>query len=519
MINDSNLTKLKTGLLFLDFDQINKEPEYEAMGRQTKKHSVISKRYQYAQDLERSFIEAKLTSKLLLEVDNLINVDEKIFEPEEIISYYDGIFLEYIHQIKDKLFRLIWWIIQKDDVKNKIEEPDSINLGNFKSYKDILLVIGIKKYLEDWNQGLSSGIATALRKRTQHHHFISRLQLNEDFQKIRMSKSMLSSASIGYLSEYGKNKMKQIGEESYKKWRDDVINKQKNTLDQIESNLENVSKKLIEFYKFPIEPKKQAEIFNTYAEQQKKFDIENSTSLAKIDGAIKGLIDTFILHTKSFFKEQLVSIYLVGSVPRGEFVLGSSDINIVIITNSDAFDSFPSRMDPLIKVRFFSENSFLSENNKKWRFICWSDGLLIEGKQFKFKKDDFPKPGTFLTLLLNSNTIDELEELKHKVANLKSPSRKIMRFFCLEAVKLMLDFGFGVAMANKPFYSSSRKVKIEYVKKMFPSALRQTKTFEIIYKGATVNQKDYVFMLDTFLKNARKNYTKLSEVAQSAVEG
>jgi len=518
MANESNLTKLKTGLLFLDFDQTNNEPEYEAIGRMTKKHSTISKRYQYAQDLERSFIEAKLTSKLLLDADKSVNVDENIFEPEEIISYYDGIFLEYIHQVKDKLFRLIWWIIQNDDVENKIEEPDSIKLGNFKSHKDLLLAIGIEEYMEEWNQELSNGIATALRKRTQHHHFISKLRLNEDFQKVKMSKSMLSSASIWYLSEYGKDKMKQIGEASYKKWRDDVINKQKSTLDQIEGNLENISKKLIEFYKFPVEPKEQAEIINEYTEQQKKFDIENRTSLAKVDKTIKSLIDAFIFHTKSFFNDHLISIYLVGSVPRGEFIPGSSDINIIIITNSDAFDSFPSRMDPLLNVKFFSESSFLSEKNKKWRFVCWSDGLLVEGKQFKFNKDDFPKPGTFLTLLLNSDSIDELEGLKNKVAGLRSPSKDKMRFFCLEAVKLMLDFGFGVAMANKPFYTCSRKDKVEYIKKAFPTALRQTKTFETIYKGATVNQEDYIFMVDEFLKNARKNYIKLTEVAQSATK-
>lgn len=93
-----------------------------------------------------------------------------------------------------------------------------------------------------------------------------------------------------------------------------------------------------------------------------------------------------------------------------------------------------------------------------------------------------------------------------------------MRRVSLTAVKIMLDFGFGVAMANKPLYISSRKIKIQYVKEMFPSAQRQTITFEAIYYKGIIRQEDFSMVIDTFLENARKNYKKLIDVEANIIK-
>lgn len=512
MKNKLSLTDLKTGLLFLDFEQTTKEPEYEAMGRMTKKHSVIQKRYQYAQDLERAITEAELTSTLLFTVEPTVIIKKKSFDPEEIVSYYDGVFLDYVHQIKDKLFRLIWWMLQDENNKTDFNEPKHIRLKSFRQNESLLKSIKIYETLHQWDQKSSTGIAIALKKRLQHHHFISNLQLNSDFQKIRMSKTMLAPTSINMLSDYGKTRMKQIGEESYAKWKSDIVNKHRDTLTQIDENINQIADKLIEYYKIPTQPEKQAEVINTYFEVQKRFDIENKTSISKITPELKDIVDTFVLFNKNFFKDRLISIYLTGSAPRGEFVPGSSNINVIIIISFNTYGLLPKKINPIFDVRFFGEKEFLSEQNKKWQFICWSDGLLIHGKNFAFDKKEFPKPGTLLTLLLNRGVIEELEKIKIEVSGLTKPSKKEMRQHSLRAVKIMLDFGFGVAIANKPLYTSSRKEKIQYVKEMFPSAQRQTITFEAIYNRGIIRQKDFSMMIDTFLENARKNYAKLIQV-------
>lgn len=518
MKNQTNFENLKTGLLFLDFKQGTEEPEYEAMDRMTKKHGIIQKRYQYAQDLDRAIKEAELTSTLLSNIDSQVNLGRKTFDPEEIVSYYDGIFLDYVHQIKDKVFRLIWWMLQDEDSKTIPNEPEHIRLRSFRQYESILKGVGVYNLLHEWDQESSTGISIALKKRLQHHHFVSNLQLNLDFQKIRMSKTMLSPTSIASLSEYGKTRMKQIGDESYAKWKSEIVRKHKDTLDLIENNVNQVAEKLISHFKIPIEPEKQAEVVNKYLEVQKRFDIENKTSTSKITPEIQEVIDEFVKFNKEFFKEKLISIYLTGSVPRGEFVPGSSDINLIIVVDFDTHGLLPDKLNPIIDVHFFGEEEFLSEQNKKWRFVCWSDGLLVYGKQYKLDKKEFPKPGTLLTLLLNRGFIERLEKLKSQVAKLNNPGKQLMRSYSLKAVKIMLDFGFGVAMANKPLYTSSRREKIQYVKEMFPSAQRQTITFEAIYYKGIIKQQDFSMVIDTFLENARKNYKKLIDVEEEIIK-
>ena len=506
------LGQLITGLLFLDFERLASEPGYEAIGRMTFGYGVIQKRYQYSNDLVRALTEAKLTAKLRSLVKTEVAIEEKTFEPEELITYYDGIFLDYIHQIKDKVFRLVWWMLQDDKTKTRVTEPEKIKLKSLSSHDALLKKMGIFDLLCEWNQDSSNGIAVALRKRTQHHHFTSGLQLNSDFQKIKMSKSMLAPTSINMLSEYGKTKLKEIGDEAYKKWTEEVAQKHTSTLELVEKNLNQMALKLIEHYKIPIDPKQYAEVVNKYSEIQKKFDIKNEASIAKMPPDLKEIIDTFISFNKEFFADHLISVYLVGSVSRGEFVPGSSNINMVVITDVGSYEDFPENVDPIFNVRFMSEKVFLSEEMKKYRFICWSDGVLLHGKEFKFNEKDFPKPGTFLALLLNRGFIDKLEDIKNKVAKLESNDKKKLRYYSLKAIRIMLDFGFGAAMSNKPYYSASRKAKIKYIKESFPSAQKQTTTFEKIYHGGIVRQQDFPLLIDTFLENGRKNYQRMLDV-------
>lgn len=512
ILNQSPINKLNTGLLFLDFERLASEPGYEAIGRITYGYYVVQRRYQYSHDLIRALTEAKLTTKLKALVEVGISIEEKTFEPEELITYYDGIFLDYIHQIKDKTLRLIWWMMQDSKTKSKPKEPEGIRLRSLSPYDPVLKKIGIDDLLHEWDQESASNVAVALKKRTQHHHFVSNLQLNSDFQKIKMSKSMLAPNSINMLSEYGKTRMQQIGEESYKKWKEDIENKHAKTLEVVEKNLNDIAIKLIEYYKIPVDPKEYAEVVNKYTEVQKRFDIKNKAATTNISQDLKSLIDQFVSFNKEFFANHLVSIYLVGSVPRGEFVPGASNINMIVITDVGSYEDFPENVDPILNVRFMSEKVFLSDEMKKHRFICWSDGVLLYGKEFNFNEKEFPKPGTLLALLLNRGFIEKLEEIKDKVIQLNSNDKKKLRYFSLMAIRIMLDFGFGAAMSNKPYYTASRKEKIDYIKESFPSARRQTETFEKIYHGGVVRQQDFPLLIDTFLENGRKNYKRMLDV-------
>jgi hypothetical protein len=164
-----------------------------------------------------------------------------------------------------------------------------------------------------------------------------------------------------------------------------------------------------------------------------------------------------------------------------------------------------------------TRSTFLSEAHKKERFICWSDGVLLFGEDIRFDKKDFPRPGTLLCLLLNSGFIEELEKIKTDVAALTKPTPAILRQYSLKAVKIMLDFDFGVAMANKPFYTASRSEKIKYTKESWPNE-RRTTTFEQIYYKGIIKQEDFPMVIDTFLENARKNYDKMLEIEAEIIK-
>lgn len=288
----SKLSQLSTGLLLLNLKKEMDEPAYTPIGRISKNRKlVVQRRNQYSTDLERVISEAKLTTVLLSEVESSMKVDEKSFEPEEIINYYNGIFLDQVHQIKDKLLRLVdrLLIVPENVPDSKKKDPDKVKIVPFlSSHSEELKRIGIYELLEEWDKG---SLAVVLRRRTQHHHFVSTLGLNEDFQKIKMSRQFLSPVMVGHLSEYGKKKMLEIQKESFAKWKQVTAEKQRDTLLQIQNNIEQIAEKLIAHFSIPVTAQDGGGIITDYMDFLSSADIKNEASLAKISKELKEVID------------------------------------------------------------------------------------------------------------------------------------------------------------------------------------------------------------------------------------
>lgn len=508
---ETNLSILNRGLLIANIQKELEETCYSAIDRITKNRSVVQRRQQYCSDIERTINEARLTTNFMMEVDKEKEIGNKTFYPEDIILYYNGVFLDQVHQIKDKIFRLVDRIllVPENSQENKKKDPKKLKGSSFLSSNEVKLKeIDIFFLLKEWTVG---GIKVALDKRTNHHHSVSTLPLNEDFQKIKMSRSMLDPNTSIRLSEFGVTKMKEIEENSFKKWRDGVIDKQNSTLEKIEMNIEQISEKLISYYKLPIQPKEVAEIVNRYTTFLSSQDIENKSNINKVSSIIKKILDDFIIFVGKTAKDKISSIYLVGSCGRGEFKRGCSMVDLYVITNGNEFNSFTLDYAKPINITFMSETDFLSKNRIKDRFICWSDGIHLYGKKFDFDSKEFPKPGSFLCILLNKGFIEKLEKIKDEVSKLNNPSKNILREYSLKVAKIILDFDFGVAMANKPFYSPSRNEKILYTKEVFPDH-RRTNTLEQIYLDGAIKQSDFPLLIDSFLEKAKINYQKLLDV-------
>lgn len=518
-VSEQSVLLLNKGLLVLNVKKELQEKGYSAIGRITKARQVVSRRQEYCSDLIRVIDEAKLTLHLLAQVQDIQIVGEKILQPEEVISYYNGIFLEQVHQIKDKLLRLVDRLLLEPETAqaSRRKDPNEIKIKSFTDKnKGVLEEIGIYDLLVKWSSG---DLARTLSKRTDHHHRVSTLKLNRDFQNVQASRIALNPDTALFLSEYGKKRMAEWGEVSFKKWREEMINKLESVLDQVQKNVEEISLKIIDYYGIPTTPEEWAVIMNAYTEFLSSQDIKNQASLDKIPADLKDGIEVIADFAVEAFGGLLSSMYLVGSCARDEFNPGSSDINIYLLVKDGPEIPFTqiATQFPILKLIVISDSAFLLDKNMKHQFICWSDGVLLRGNPVKFNKNQFPKPGSLLALLLNKDSIDRLEEIQRELILLNNPENKAMRRLTREVSKIIMDFDFGVAMSNEPFYSASRKEKNEYVKQVWPEG-RRAHVMERLYMGGFVDRDNLMMIIDIFLENARPNYEKLLKLESEVLE-
>ena len=499
------MDQLHRGLILLALKQTVAEPEYYAINRVTFTSSVVDMRNNYAGEIVRVLDELKLTTELLGAVESQSGVVGRR-QPEEIVNYYNGVFLDLVHQLKDKVFQLIGSMIAEIPRTARYQELSSKQIGKLIAQNQGLLSeIGVYDLLTPWQEDASS-VGVVLARRTQHHHKRSRLELNELFQKAKTARILLQPGSAEQLSEYGKQWAAKTAEESFNQLKTDTLAKQKQSIEVIEANLNALCEKLIGHYKVPTDAETKLQIVADYWLMLTSLEIKNEAAKEKITPELLAMVDK-MLKTPELLREQLVSVYLVGSVGRGEFLPGSSDINFIIVTkrHSIAFDTALP-----VTTTFVGEDEFASSDKyQKERFICWSDGVLLSGKEFKFRASDFPKPGTLLCLLLNRGVIERIEKLKSDVVGLKHPGDATLRIYCLKAAKIMMDYLFGVAMSNKPYYTASRRKKLDYIKENLNSS-GFVDVLEKIYLGKGIlSQKDFAEFIDAFMANARSSYAHL----------
>ena len=183
-MSDSKLSQLSTGLSLLICKQEMAEPKNVVINRKSFEHDIIQKRHSYSVDLEQVLNELKMTRDFIIGIDRSQQNKNK-YVPEEIINYYTGIFLNHVHQIKDKLFQLVYLMIA-DKPFNKIYKEKKIKVAKFvRDNKDILKIMGIDEHLIEWQEENNTAISVALRKRTRHHHYLSPLTFNMVYQNIK----------------------------------------------------------------------------------------------------------------------------------------------------------------------------------------------------------------------------------------------------------------------------------------------------------------------------------------------
>jgi predicted nucleotidyltransferase len=287
------------------------------------------------------------------------------------------------------------------------------------------------------------------------------------------------------------------------------LEKMNKRLEEVERNLEKIARSFVDYFEMPISDDQTSLIFQEYGEMCDLFKVKNNCSIENIPTYHKKLLDNCVERITEKYKN-ILAIYLVGSLGRGEYEEGYSDINIYVITEYKIDGIEKVAEDERINLKVFTKNQFLSEKQKKYRIIAKADGILLFGKNL-VKKEEIPSAGMFLALKLNDDILDILKNNKKWLdenQNIKS-SEIIKRSKFL--AKRILDHIYGVAISNKPSFTASRKERVKKIKDVFSNKKteEQVDVLVKISKNGVSDLNSFINIIDSFYPKVKEDIDKM----------
>lgn len=504
----NNFEKLKSGTLFRSIQKENGEPENVALGQISKELSFLQRQSQYVGEIERVFKELSLTVSLIKGCKTA-ELPEGVTR-QELLAYYQGNFLTLVHQMKDKIMQIVNLITETTIPEKPSKESDISVTDLLKKKEAILDTIGIKEAIKEWEQDSStSGIAVALRKRTHHHHRVSGLRYDKDYLNLGFTDIATQPSFQAGLSDYGKEHIEKMRLESTERLFASALSKTESTLKKIEENIETISGALVTYFKLPISQEEASEIITKQGEMLSSFDLKNRCSIDKVQEPHKSLLTELVEKMKVEYGDQVVAVYLVGSLPRGEYEEGYSDVNLYVVLDVEE-ESQHLRENSWFSLRVLSKKFFLSEAGHRFRIIAKADGILLYGIDLT-KDEKLPKAGLFLSLILFGDILEILDEAKRWMEANPTASQGQISRKSRKLAKRILDFIYGVAMSNKPQYTASRKERVEIILKEFPDK----KVIDTLMGMTRYGVGEFESFKNTFegiRPNAEKNLKKMIDV-------
>src|SRR3989344_555307 len=506
----TNLDKLLAGALFRSVQKENGEPENIALGQISKELRYLQRQSEYAREIERVLKELRLTTSLISGC-RTIELPAGVSR-QELLSYYQGSVLTLVHQMKDKVVQLVH-LTTEDTVPERPTLENDISVADLLRRKlQLLEEIGIVEDIKLWEQDHpTSGIAVALRKRTFHHHRVSGLRYDKDFVNLGFTDIATQPSFQQNLSDYGKEQIEKMRSESTERLFSGALEKAEKTLQEIEENVEKISGALVSHLKLPTSQEEVAKIMSDQSAMLGSFDVVNRCSYDKVPQPHKALLEDLLSIIRAKQKDKVVAIYLVGSLGRGEYEEGYSDINLYIVLNVEDEVGQLLREDFNFSLRVFSQEEFLSDACKKFRIITKAVGILLYGTDLA-KDEKLPKAGLFLALILNEDILATLDEAakwtqENPTATPMQISRKSRRL-----AKRLIDFIYGVVMSNKPQFTASRKERVEKIIEMYPENQKMLETLVGVSRYGVGEAESFNNMVEGFRPKAKANLKKMREV-------
>ncbi len=508
------ITKLKIGLLMRAFRKETSEPENIAVDQVSKELRFLQRQNEYAVEIERVFKELHLTLSFVIDLKSWQESKVEGVPKEDILLYYQGNFLTLIHQLKDKILQLIN-LITENAIPQKPADENDIKLKNLLDKKgEIIDKLGIKSELQQWDQqNKESLIAKALAKRTTHCHRVSKMRYREDYQKLGFARIMGNPAFRQGLTDYGKQQIEKIKKENSERLFSDVELNIKETLLAIEENISKISEALISYFNLPFLEEEIKKIYEAYNKMLESFNVTNRASLDKVSDFHREKLLKLVKIIKDNFRDELCSIYLVGSLGRGEYEEGCSDINLYIVVKDGCESRFAVLPETIpykreLSLEIFGKTEFLSKEKQRHRFIIYADGVLIYGDDL-LRGEKFPKAGLFVALLLNDDILEILDHATQWSKDHRDASPLEISQKSKILAKHIIDFVYGVVISNKPQFTSSRGERVLKINEMYPDGSEVIETLFAVSKYGVGDWESFDNLIKGFREKAEINLERM----------
>lgn len=525
----NNLTEINNicgCLLIQSYKESVDEPEYMAINSESTTKAYLDLRWQYANEIIRIIKDLELTIYLMEYEYPVESVITKSFPKENIIIFYQGVFLDLIHQLKHRIIQLVQFLNFTPPPKEEFLDQDfkkqkgKIQDLTIKALTSTLKEDALIKILNIWDEDdLSSnnGIKVVLHKRTKYHHFISPLNYSREYTKIHGLRILENYKQ--YLSEAGKQYIKEETDKLSSEYSELSLKKCIETMDLVYENIKQISQYYLQVNNWNYDPSMQFDLIMKESEIKSAFTIKNTTSKSLISSKISDFLNIALELLKAHFGENLLTVYLVGSLGRGEFEPAKSDINLYVITNNSyKIDDESMELLKEIKndIRFVTKEKFFLPINKKIRFICLFDGIVLFGNQL-ITNETFPNSGTELAYLMNKDLLEKIiilrkwcddKSIEKNIINISEKARWI--------ANEILHYFYGICDANHPGdYTFSKKKRMEKLLKYNPENKKPFETISELTHSNIRTLGELLMILDAYQPKVEKNIKKMEEIVES----
>ncbi|MFA6184494.1 MAG: nucleotidyltransferase domain-containing protein [Parcubacteria group bacterium] len=528
------IEELKTALLITSIKGDLRQPHNYAMSRVPARYSRWHTAQNYFYDIERILKELKTAALFVANPPDDVYLGAFETNQEDFIMYHQGYFLDLVHQLKDKLCQSVNAMITYDDKYSKKYERE-MKLSRLLKNKNVLRIRGLVDAVEEWDADKKLGagekcgeIANALKKRTQYHHFKNPVPAADNYVQTKSSRFLLSPSFQAQLSDYGKQMVEERGKQSFQLWQQETSAKMNNTLEAINNNLQTIARLIVKYYKLPGRDKdgSGAKLLLSYTKLDDFILVkENKCDKSLITPEFRPVSKFLEEELPKILEEELVALYLTGSIARGDFIFGLSDVNLVVILKTqnkavtDLLKSFINKpalqFNIPIDTKIISEEEFNVSN--KLRFICKTDGILLYGNDLL--KKDYPAKICFnLAWMLNKDFKDYLNGIKTLVSDSKLNLSEVqLGFLARSLAKRAFRLGFSQIIGNDVKYSSGYKRMLELMNLYYPeNRMFNVKMYLIITRFVKIDKENLLALIEFCEKKVMPLYDAIDVVVNGA---